>query len=375
VHDLVPLAESLEDVQWRQRLAPEIDNLRAALDWSIFRGNDSATGLRLLAGIELPELLTTPQEAIHWFEAAKELLDAPGDDLMKARVLRHGIRLEWMVGRPIARREVTATQGLAVARASGDRDEIARALSNVGAVYRDAMRFDDADAMFSQAYQAPQELSALTTNAVLRNWAVTDLQRGDLDMARQRFTEVAARERNGSESHGSALLNLGELEFAVGNYDTARAVARQARETFAHLNTAPLALALCNLAAYAMAVDDFDEARDCLGEALRLLKQSGARWMITALEHHAVLGGLAGDHERASAIVGFTNAHYADSSTRQRTEQYGYDRLMLALSHVYDENALAQRLSAGATLTEGQVLELAAAISQHIAQSRAVGAA
>jgi hypothetical protein len=48
---------------------------------------------------------------------------------------------------------------------------------------------------------------------------------------------------------------------------------------------------------------------------------------------------------------------------------------MLALSHVYDENALAQRLNAGATLTEEQVLELAAAISQHIAQSRAAGAA
>ena len=183
-----------------------------------------------------------------------------------------------------------------------------------------------------------------------------------------------APERPGSEWHGSALLTLGELEFAVGNFEAARAAAIKARETFAHLNTAPLALALCNVAAYAMAVDDFDEARAALREALQLLKQSGARWMTTALEHHAVLGGLAGDHERAAAIVGFTDAAYDDAS-RQRTEQYGYDRLMRALSAAYDASELARRMSAGAGLTEEQVLELAAAISQHTARSQAAGAA
>ncbi len=72
VHSLAPVAQALEDVKWREALAPEIGNLRAAFDWSISRGNDVDTGLRLLAGIEWPELLTTPQEAIHWFEAAAE---------------------------------------------------------------------------------------------------------------------------------------------------------------------------------------------------------------------------------------------------------------------------------------------------------------
>jgi predicted ATPase len=375
VHDLVPLAESLEDVQWRERLAPEIDNLRGALDWSIFRSNDRAVGLRLLAGIELPELLTTPHEAIRWFDAAHDLLDAPGDGLTKARVLRHRTHLEWLVGRPLALREATATRGLVAARETADPNEIARGLAHLGAIYRDANRFDEADAMFAEAYGSPDALSALTTNAVLRNWAVTDLQRGDLDLARRRFTEVAARERVGSEWHGSALLNLGELEFAAGNFAAAQAIARKARETFAHLNTAPLALALCNLAAYAMAVDDFEEARDCLADALRLLKASGARWMMNALEHHAVLGGLVGDHERACAIVGFTDARYVDGGSRQKTEQYGYERLMRALARAYDEAELGERLRAGARLSELQVLELAAAISQRIPQKRAAGAA
>jgi predicted ATPase/class 3 adenylate cyclase len=375
VDDLAPLVEALEDVKWRTALVPEIDNIRAALDWTIVRANGCDTGLQLLAQLEWPELLTTPQEAIRWFDAAVTLVGTPGEHLTKARVLRHYVRLHWLVGRPGTEREGIAKEAIATARASADADEIARALANLGGIYRDAGRFDEAEAMFSQAYQAPQTLSSSAVNAILRNWAVTDLQHGDVEMARRRFTEVARLERPGSEAHASALLNLGELEFAVGNVEAARVAAGQARETLARLNAAPLALVVCNQAAYAMAVDDVDAARELLREALQLLRQSGNRWLITAVEHHAVLAGLTGDHERASLLVGFTEAHYARGDTRQRTEQLGYERLMRLLAQIYETEALAQRMSAGARLKDEQALEHAAAISQDTSQTLAATAA
>jgi predicted ATPase/class 3 adenylate cyclase len=361
---LASLVAHLEDVQWQRRLARELDNLRAALDWAVFRGNDVEAGLRLLAHLEWPELLTTPQEAIAWFDAAARLTDASGDATAKARALRQLVRLEWLVGRPIAHREKTAIGALTAARACADPDEIAQSLANLGSVYRDAGRFDDAEPLFSEAYDRAETLSPIACNAVLRNWAVTNLQRGDLSMARRRFTEVAERERPGSEAHASALLNIGELEFAAGNVEAARTAARNARTAFAQLNAAPLGLAVCNLAAYALAIDQLDEARELLREALQLLKRSGARWMITALEHHAVLAGLVGDHERAATLLGFTNAHYADNDTRQTTERHGYDRLTRLLTQVYDQEEFERRLSAGARLRDEQALEYAAAISQ-----------
>ncbi len=374
VASLAPLVASLEDARWQHALAREIGNIRAALDWAIVQGNDVDTGLRLLAHMEWPELVTTPQQAIRWFDAAKAS-SGTIDALTKARALRHHVRLEWLVGRPIDGREKLALEALAVARASSDPDEIARALGNVGSIYRDGGRFEDAERLFAQAYQAPEALSTLSVNDVLRNWAIANLQHGDLDMARRRFSEVASRERPGSEAHASALLNLGELEFAADNVAAARAAAAKARETFAQLNAAPLALAVCNQAAYAMAVDDLDEARDHLREALSLLKKSGARWMITALEHHATLGALVHENERAAALLGFTNAHYASSAdTRQRTEQFGYERAMRLLSNVYAEDELARRLSAGAGLTAEEALEHAAAISRHIQRPAASAA-
>ncbi|MEO6836715.1 MAG: hypothetical protein ABI231_12530 [Candidatus Tumulicola sp.] len=368
---VAPLVESLEDVQWQRALAPEIDNIRAALDWALFRENDTAAARSLLAHVEWPELVTTPQEAVRWFDAAAKLDDAEANHVTRACVLRHLVRLEWLVGRPIARREATAIGALAAARASSDPDEIARALGNLGSCHRDARRFDDAEALFSEAYRSADTLSAIARNAVLRNWAVSNLQRGDVDLARRRFGEVADRERPGSEAHASALLNLGELEFAVGNVEAARAAAGKARETFVHLNAAPLALAICNLAAYAMAVDQYDDARALLREALGLLRHSGARWMISALEHHAVLAGLLGDHERAAALLGFTDARYAGNDTRETTEQHGYERLTRLLTRIYDEEEFAQRMSAGARLRDEQALEHAAAISQPISHDAA----
>ncbi len=366
IESLASLVASLEDVRWQHALTREIGNIRAALDWAMMQGNDVDTGLRLLAQLEWSELVTTPQQAIRWFDAAK-VSASTADTLTKARVLRHHVRLEWLVGRPIDGRERAAREALDAAQASSDPDEIARALANVASIHRDAGRFEDAERLFAQAYQAPHALSTLSINDVLRNWAIANLQHGDIDTARRRFSEVASRERPGSEAYASALLNLGELEFAANNVAAARTAAAKAREAFAQLDAAPLALAVCNQAAYAMADDDLDQARNLLREALSLLKKSGARWMITALEHHATLGVLAHENERAVALLGFTDAHYAASNdTRQRTEQFGYERAMRLLSNVYAEDELARRLSAGAGLTAGEALEYAAAISRRI---------
>jgi predicted ATPase/Tfp pilus assembly protein PilF len=364
LRELTPLVDSLEDVQWRNAVAPELANVRAALDWAIVARSDVAAGLNLLAHFEWPELVTTPQEAIAWYDAAAALVDAAVDGAIAARVLRHLVRLEWLVGRPISEREKTAIGAVAVARQSSDPNEIARALANLGSCYRDAGRFDEAESIFLQAYQTPETLSAIALNHVLRTWAVTNLQHGDLDAARRRFTEVAQRERPGSEAHASALINLAELEFAMGNVASARAAAAQAKETLARLRAAPLALVMCNLAAYAMAVDDLTDARDLLREALRLLKKSGARWMVTALEHHALLGALQGDHERAVALLGFTESRYAESGKRERTEQHGYERLTRLLSQIYDEEEMTSRLNEGARLGDDEALEYAAAISR-----------
>ena len=211
--------------------------------------------------------------------------------------------------------------------------------------------------------ETPQSLSRLTRNVVLRIWAVTDLQRGDIERARGRFSEVAGLERAGSEAHASALLNLGELHFAAGDAAAARAAARPAKDTFAALGSVYLVVALSNLAAYAMALDDLETARADLREALALERRSRSGWFGTVLEHHALLAALSGERERAALLAGFTDFRYTSrGEVRQQTEKLGRDRLMQILATAYSAEQLASRMDAGARLEEGQALEHAAAI-------------
>ena len=365
VQELRPLVRALDDAEWRRSVLTEFDNLRAAIEWTIFKGHEPEIGLRLLAEMEWAELITSSHEALTWFEAAADLVGIMPDALVHARILRHCVALESLVGRPFAAREHMAFRAVEVAKAANDADEIARALTMLGAAYRSAGRFDEADRTLNDAYQTPELLSPIAQNAVLRAWAVTDLQRGEVDLARRRFSEVASLERPGSEAHASALLNLGELEFACGNIPAAREAALRAKETYARLNSVYLGLVLSNLAAYAISAGELDDARVHLHEALVWQRNSASGSLGAVLEHHALFCALLEDHERAVLLVGFTDAYYVSrGQVRESTERRGYERLMLLLSEVYAADELARRMSEGARLTAEQALAHAEAIHQ-----------
>jgi len=365
VEALAPLVLALEDVEWKREFGAEIDNVRAAIEWTVVRRHDPAIGLALLAALEWPELVVTPQEALGWFEAAAACVDAETDAIVHSRILRHCVLLEWLEGRPLGQLEQTALHAVEIAKKTGDANEIARALANLGACYRSAGRFEEADRTFADAYETPHLLTRITANAVLRLWAVTDLQRQNVERARQRFSQLVGLERPASEAHASALLNLGELEFAVGNTEAARDSARRAKETYERSNSVYLVLVSSNLAAYALAAGDIQDARTHLREALALQRSAGAGWLAAVVENHALFAAILGEHERAALLAGFGDAQYASrGEVRQHTENWGYERLRALLANAYASDELARQLGAGARLTEEQALELAAAIHE-----------
>ncbi|HEY1883259.1 MAG TPA: adenylate/guanylate cyclase domain-containing protein [Candidatus Cybelea sp.] len=360
---LAPLAGELEDVQWQRSLAPELDNLRAAIDWTIVSQRDPQLGMEMLSELEWPELIATPHEALRWFEAALRLEDRVPSDLILARLLRHCVILEWLTGQPAAHREQLALAAVAVARRAGDPDEVARVLGYLGATYAHEARFDDAERVFAQAYAAPAQLSRAAANAVLRMWAAGSLARGDVDAARKRFSEVARCERPGSEAHASALLNLGELEYASGDLEAAQAAASQAKAAYTLIGSVYTVLALSNLAAYAMEAGNLDDARGYLREALQLQPRSGRGWLASVIEAHALLAALSGDFESAALLGGFSDSLYrARGEVRQQTEHRGYERLLKTLAEACSKEEIASAMESGARIGEKEALARASAI-------------
>ncbi|MBV8067024.1 MAG: hypothetical protein JO113_03525, partial [Candidatus Eremiobacteraeota bacterium] len=363
VASLRPLIEALEDEQWGRLCRTELDNIRTAIEWTLVRRNDPPLGIALLAELEWPQILTTPQEAMRWYERAAQETDAMPNALAHARILRSCVLLEWLLGHPHEQRQRIALHAVEVAKAANDADEIARALANLGGLYRGAALFDEAEVALAEAYAHPDRLSRITANVVLRIWAVNNLQRGDVELARLQFSTVAQSERPGSEAHASALLNLGELEYATGNLEAARAAARRAKETYAALGSTYLDLVLANLGAYALAAGDLDDAGAHLREALEVQRRLRGGWLSAILEHHALLAALRGDQARAALLLGFTDAQYrVRGEVRQSTEQRGYERLIDLLGQRYANGELESLTSAGARLSEEEALDTATAI-------------
>ncbi|MBV9334227.1 MAG: adenylate/guanylate cyclase domain-containing protein [Candidatus Eremiobacteraeota bacterium] len=361
---LAPLVDELEDERWKGRAVRELDNIRAMIDWALDERHDPATAITLLANLEWPEILTAPQEALGWYEQAARESDAMPSATAHARILRHAIVLAWLAGRPLADRMATAQRAVEIAKQSGDADEIAGALKNLGASYSSAGEYDAADAAFVEAYENSETLARITRNTVTRTWAAVDAHRGNMESARRRFLEVASSERPGSEAHAGVLLNLADLEYLVGSIEPARQTAARARETYAILRSPYLVLATVNLAAYALAANDLHDAGKWLREALGMRDRSG-RWLVNVLDHHALLAALQGSHEPAAALLGFTDAHYrVRGEVRQQTELRGRNRLWGLLAEEYEAIELDRLTAAGAALSQEQALAIAVTISK-----------
>jgi hypothetical protein len=124
------------------------------------------------------------------------------------------------------------------------------------------------------------------------------------------------------------------------------------------------------MAAYLIALERYDEARERAREALTLAaRQENAVLVATALQHLAACAALRlGEEEaqtnktRAASLIGFVDARLAElENQREFTEQQEYDRAIAALRETFDQSEL-ERLMA-----KGQVWSKERAIAEGLA--------
>jgi predicted ATPase/class 3 adenylate cyclase len=120
-------------VRWLQRLGAEIDNLRAALEWPLETGQ-TVTALQMTLKLDRFWLIRSDHsEGRRWLERVLALPDTPRFPIMQAEALvqlAHHLYLQ--VGTKAARPPIE--QALSIARAQGDKRNIARALGFLGLI-------------------------------------------------------------------------------------------------------------------------------------------------------------------------------------------------------------------------------------------------
>jgi predicted ATPase len=353
------------------RFLAEIDNWRAALEWSLGMDGDIALGQRLAAALWSVWANVSLAEGRRWLETAAARLDDAADAGVRARLdfAAAGIATtlgEWENVIAESRRLMP------IFRTAGAQLDVVCLESWLGTSLLCSSRFAEAEAVLLECLEGARSIDHVRLAArTLENLAYARSSRGDLDGARACISEALDLWHSlGAESKAlGAQIVLAEAEFRAGNADVALKLAAQSAARQRELRSARhLMPALINMAAYLTACDRWDEAREAAKEALRFPQEVQRNvYHVWAIQHLAAATAFCA-HARADAptleiaaqLIGYVDARIAAlGAPREYTEEREYERLWRYLHDRLGAASVARLVRVGATLTQDQAFALA----------------
>ena len=314
---------------WYREAEAELDNCRTALGWSLAGRHDLQSG-RLLAGaLARVWYSLAPVEGRRWVRLALEAIDesTPPDVIAQLYVADAAICNS--LGEYKA--SLASAQRVLELGAQVDELELARAKQAAGSALGALGRSAEGDALLEQALATARRFDKRRLQGLLLgDLGTARLRRSDVEGARRYYAEALANyvalglERPAASIAGS----LAEVEFAAGDAVAALHRAEEARAGHeATQNRRSVANDLCNMAAYLVALDCFDDARAYAAQALTAV-QDMKRTVLTAcvLQHIAAVATLQNHankrhansaRERAAMLLGFVDARLAELEARR----------------------------------------------------------
>ena len=352
--------ETMPDPEWVAEYGPDIDNLRAALDWALAEPSRAATALSLAgAGGHLWDRLALSADGRTYLDRVMALIDAATPPADAARVLRRAAILWRRTDRLHA--VALLERSAALYRQTTDRLNLAAVLGLIGGDYIYLGRQAEAKALLGEARENLSGSSHLKSlYSVMNDLGSLALATGDADEARQCYAmaRTLARQVTDATREGIGLINLGEVEFRVGAVNQAIEFARQAADGLRSANQPfYLATSLVNLASYHVLQDNAAAARDCAAEALKLVRADGGRWLRLCLQLWALLGAREGRYAAAAQLIGFVQAGFVRSGEiREGLSQRIYDGLSAILASHLAADDMRAWAEQGASWDEEQAI-------------------
>ena len=351
--------------EWLEKFGPEIDNLRVALDWAFGADGDPAIGVELAASSYLLwYLLSLIPEGRTRLERASAALGRETPKVLEAR-LWYGCGF-LSTGEPRGRAVPALRRAVTLLREIGEPLTLGRALGFYGLnLVRTATlpegfaALEEARTLLSGSSQPKSYALCLTNLAIARTVA------GEYAAARVLLDEALALGRRAHADFWAwrALIYQAEVQFAEGHLEVAIAGAREvvalARTS---RRTGLLGHALCNLAGYLIAHDEFEAAGAALREGLPLAEQSELDTVLIAggMQHLATIAAREQRFERAAQFIGYAHAFFAEefagrSPAKRQIEAGILEQLHAALP----QERLEALMAAGARWSEDEALAAA----------------
>ncbi len=339
----------------------DLDNFRAALDWTLAQRGDPALGAELAGALGwVYRQSSLFAEGARWCERA--LADNDRLDASIAGRLHMALSFFFFNMGEMTRSLDSAARATALYENVTAQSELAWSLAQEANCLYLLGRIEDSRMKAQSAVAVAQQKSdTLRLAGALNALALTI----PIEHVAARFEALEESIRcyraAGDEGAIVPLANLAETHFAIGNFDSALTYGREVVEiTRGKQERSNLAAALTNVAAYALALGEVDEAARAAQEALALVRDLGKTlYAMCAIQHMGTVAARIGDFVRSARLSGASNRLYAEfGMQREFTEESLYNS---TLSEI--ERALGIELR-DKHFAEGGVMSLDAAFDE-----------
>ncbi len=358
---------TLPERAWLAQVQPELENWRAALAWAFEERGDALIGQRLAGALRWPWDYLGAAEGRRWVRRA---LEHAGNQTPPAVVARLDLAEALLDSKLLQLPASYAASMRAKTRFEELGDELGAAEAQRQAGFALIMmgRTQEGETLLHETLPTARRLGAdRAVASILQGLAYARGQAGDIAEARALYAEALALFKATDADWQVAFVaaNLAETEFRTGNGEEALRLAGEAIAHWRSRNDANSAITtLCNMTAYLVALDRWDEARDCGREALTLARDAQSDVLaVAATQHLAAVAALHAlgddDHARAARLLGYVDARFtALDVAREYTEQQEYDRMLAALREALGESAMAKLMNEGRSWSDDQAFAL-----------------
>jgi predicted ATPase/transcriptional regulator with XRE-family HTH domain len=358
----------LDDVS-RAMGRAELDNWRAALQWTLIGPGDIVLGQRIVA--QLRELWANfaPLEGRRWLRPAFDFIDARTPPEVRGRLHLAAGKIA-LVLQEFEEAKSCSLRALPLCRTAGDLLGVARAEQSVACALEFLGEIDEARKLQDETLPLVRSLGSRRLMATtLTRLGYLSALRSDLAVAHG----FLAKAQQAAEAYADKnllwlALALSWVDFLAGDAELALQKARAA--VTVHRGAVPepaIADSLDDVTMYLIFLSRYDEADEVAREMLDLaLAHHLDAVAANALQHLAEIQALRPPAlpERATAslakaarVIGFVDARLsALGSRRSYVQQPLYDRVITVVRSALGADAVAGLLADGAAMTEGQAV-------------------
>jgi predicted ATPase/DNA-binding CsgD family transcriptional regulator len=351
-----------QQLAWFDRLEVEYDNLRAALSWSLDRGEAEIAARIGVAIWHFWLVRGYLSEGRRWLERA--LAGISGRSAVRAQAL-HAAGVLARHQDNYARATILLEESLELRRALGDKEGTGYALYSLGMLAHNRGDYERATTFSEESLLLFREVGNKRGMAlVLSGLGLTVLYQGDSERARARCEEslILFRELGDTRSTAGSLTNLGITVLQAGEDERAAALFEESLSLRQKLgDKGGSAHTLTLLGRVALDRHDLERARGCYAESLALRQEIGDKEGIAAaLEGLAGVAGVQGQPISAARLYGATAAlRDTIGAPLPPPDRAHYERTMAAVRTQLDEPTFTAAWAEGRTMSPEQAIAAA----------------